>query len=65
MNPDPRATAGALVMTVRHATTGHIIKYDGSYFVYGADQILIGEYSTRHAAMHALPTKEHSELTTT
>jgi hypothetical protein len=65
MIPNLRTIAGALAVTDGAATAGYIVKLDGSYFAYSADQILIGEYSTQRAAMRAIPTRENMEPTTT
>ncbi len=61
MIPNPRTTPGALAVTDGHDTAGYVIEHDGSFFAYGADQILIGEFPTRRAAARAIPTKENTE----
>jgi hypothetical protein len=61
MIPNPRTTVGALAVTDGHFTAGYVVKLDGSYFAYGADEVLIGEYSTQRAAMRAIPTRKNTE----
>ncbi len=48
-------TSVALAVTDGHNTIGYVIEHDGSYFAYGADQILIGEFKTRREAVRAIP----------
>ncbi len=38
-----------------HEHVGTIVPCDGSFFTFGVDDILIGEYSTQSEAMRALP----------
>ncbi len=47
------ATASAIYDGAQLA--GFIIEHDGSWFAYGRDHILIGEYETRAAAVRAVP----------
>jgi hypothetical protein len=63
MIPNPRTAAGALAVADGHVTVGYVIAQDGSYFAYGADQVLIGEFKSQRAAMKSIPTKENTEPT--
>jgi hypothetical protein len=45
----------ALAVTDGQDCIGHIVARDGSYFAFGADDILLGEFSTQREAMRALP----------
>lgn len=63
MIPNPHTAAGALAVADGHVTVGYVVEHDGSFFAYGADQILIGEYSTQRAAMRAIPIRKNTEPT--
>ena len=45
----------ALAVTDGQDCIGHIVARDGSYFAFGADDILLGEFSTQREAMRAIP----------
>jgi hypothetical protein len=46
---------GSLAVTDGRETVGHIVVRDGSYFAFGIDDILIGEFDTQSKAIRALP----------
>jgi hypothetical protein len=46
---------GSLAVTDGHETIGHIVIRDGSFFAFGIDDILIGEFDTQRKAVRALP----------
>jgi hypothetical protein len=52
--PSPHS-ADSLVVTDGQQAVGKIIYHDGSFFAFGADDILIGEYHSRQAAMRSIP----------
>jgi hypothetical protein len=65
MIPNPRTAATALAVTDGCTTVGYIVECDGSYFAYGADQVLIEEFESQHAAVRSIPTKENTQPTVT
>jgi hypothetical protein len=45
----------ALTITDGADVAGFIAEHDGAFFAYGADHVLIGEYTSRVAASRAIP----------
>ncbi len=54
--PDPRAP-GALTVTDGHEHVGTVVPCDGSFFAFGTDNVLIGEYRSQAEAMRAIPNR--------
>jgi hypothetical protein len=55
-NPIPPAhSAGALTVTDGTVKVGSIVIWDGSYFSFGADETLLGEFKFQREAMRAIP----------
>jgi hypothetical protein len=58
--PSPNI-ADAVAVTDGRVVAGYIVKFDGSFFSYGSDHILIGEYGTRAAALASIPKANKQE----
>jgi len=52
--------AHALAVTDGGTCIGRIVAHDGSYFAFGTDVVLLGEFSTQREAMRALPAAKAS-----
>jgi hypothetical protein len=52
--PDPRRVH-ALSVYDGQDFVGSIVEHDDVYFAFGTDDVLVGEFTTERAAIHALP----------
>ncbi len=59
--PNPHAP-DSLAVTDGTTSIGRIVARDGSYFAFGTDNILLGEFATQGQAMHALPAASARDL---
>ena len=57
--PSPNDAAACWIYDGQTAA-GILIERDRSFFVFGTDGVLIGEYETRRAAMRAIPINHQS-----
>ncbi len=47
--------SAALAVSDGAQLAGYVVEHDGSWFAYGRDHVLIGEFESQHAAVCAIP----------